>query len=239
MNKLNILIVTIFLLSSCQNSIENKNKTILNNCFSSDQFFVGQVKTDDKKLINFQFKITSKDSVTIVSYQDNYYFFTESTGNIIKINDSIFYLKTKTIFSTYFMIEPLEITGIDSIDCCFDTLAFLERYKSMKLIYSDNTNEVFPIKEKYFVMPVDKNKFNEKSKTLKMDIGYINPINKEPILFCTEYGSSIGFSGLQENADFYVIIKNNILKSINFYRLFPPYYYECNLVLKKNNFNSN
>lgn len=228
-----ILIAIIFFLSSCQNNSENKKESDSKYCFSQDQLFEGQTKNTDNELVNFQVKITSKDSVTIISYQDNYDFLTESHGNIIKINDSIFYLKTTTIFSTYFMEIPIPVSGfIDTIDSDFDTLSLLNKYKSMKLIYSDNSQEIFPIKDKYIVLPVDKKKFNSKYKTLKMDIGYINPINQENIIFRTLFGSTIAFTGNPVYSNFYVIIKNDILKSISCF--WPLYcHYELNLDLRK------
>ena len=129
------------------------------------------------------------DSVVFLVNGNNGEFIAEYKGTIKFLENSLFKLNLICNLYSGYCRDPLMTQ--DSLSVYYDGFILNKTNQNFgELTYSDNEKQSFDIDSKFINIPIDKKRFNWDKPTVKMDFGYKNSINNEPVIFKGYYGSA-------------------------------------------------
>lgn len=199
-----LILISTFSLIGCSEKSENNALYFAHeyNCFTNQE----QCQLDILKIINFDSMVYVSNGVSQGRY-DEYY------GNLTKINDSIYYVnctkrvalngnKSKPYWrdrDTLYLKTPPEFANQTV------TMRYENGSTQKHTLYGGDWNKIWV--NRYFYNSVDDQ--------LILSFGYQHPLIRQEVKFHIDYLSNISIGENKWLDDFYVIINDSMIKTLN------------------------
>jgi hypothetical protein len=155
-------------------------------------------------------KIINTDTIIFVSISEYSGTYEECRGKLIKINDSIYQVKSFRYIEQVCEMPLLDATDSLSFYCDSSLIG-----NNFKIQYPNKKIETYKIRATLNRFPIDKKQFNSKKTDMLVLFDYQHPIINEIIELKASHHSDFRFK-CNENPDvFYVVIHEESIKTLN------------------------
>lgn len=193
------------------NATQNLSMGIVNayyyrnlHCFD----FVKQCELEMLKLVDF-------DTLIYVSSSQFHGEYEEIHGKLTKINDSIYFVKPfRHLIQRGNGDKPLRVRQDSVFFYCDSALIG----SSLNIEYLNGKKEAYKIYSTYNTFWVNDDYFNKDNERIYLSFDYKNPIVDETVEIVSKYSEmkySIVFNSVKTLDDFYIIVNNQHIKTLN------------------------
>jgi hypothetical protein len=151
------------------------------------------------------------DTLVFVSSSELFGNYQECWGKLTKINDSIYHVKCFRYIEQR-EVMPIRPSSNDVISFSCDSHLIGNTFKMEYLTKSINTHKIYSTWNKF---AIDKKQFNQQAKNMLVSFDYQHPIVNETVELKVSFKSDLLFKSENNPADFYVIIDDSTIKTIN------------------------
>jgi len=209
--------LSILVFISCtQRTIEHVNKQTTSNNSDVLYYYRNYYCFDFVKRCELEIvKLIKLDTLIYVSSSESHGYYEEIHGKLTKINDSIYFVKSfKHLLQAGNGDEPFYIAKDTIFFFCNSSLI----NTNIKIEYLNgevNQYQIYSTMNKFWI---NEKLFNKKSNRIYLSFSYKNPIVDENVEIVSKYDDPkycVSFTFKENLDDFYIIIKENQIKTLN------------------------